>query len=59
MAQKAFAACGVSSENLAKILMIYSILGKKGANPAHVAASMKNLGPLSDEVKFCAEVDPN
>ena len=50
MAHKALAACGASSENMAKILMIYSTLAKKGANSAHVAASMKNLGTMSEEV---------
>lgn len=51
LAHKALAACGTSSENVAKILMVFSVLGKKGANPAHVASSMKNLGAMSDEVK--------
>ena len=50
LAHKALAACGTSSENVAKILMVFSVLGKKGANPAHVASSMKNLGAMSDEV---------
>ena len=50
LAQKALAACGTSSENVAKILMVFSVLGKKGANPQHVAGSMKNLGAMSDEV---------
>merc|ERR1719477_574332 len=31
--------------------MVFSVLGKKGANPAHVASSMKNLGAMSDEAK--------
>merc|ERR1712001_74139 len=30
LAQKALAACGTSSENVAKILMVFSVLGKKG-----------------------------
>jgi len=51
LAHKALAACGTSSENVAKILMVFSVLGKKGANPAHVASSMKNLGAMSDEAK--------
>jgi len=51
LAQKALAACGTSSENVAKILMVFSVLGKKGANPQHVAGSMKNLGAMSDEAK--------
>merc|ERR550539_1705920 len=51
LAQKALAACGTSSENVAKILMIFSVLGKKGANPQHVAGSMKNLGVMTDEAK--------
>merc|ERR1711983_328480 len=50
-AHKAIAACGVSPENSAKLLMILSTLAKKGANPAHVAQAMKNLGSLSDETK--------
>ena len=50
LAHKALAACGTSSENVAKILMVFSVLGKKGANPLHVASSMKNLGAMSDEV---------
>merc|ERR1719367_998601 len=44
-------ACGVSPENSAKLLMILSTLAKKGANPFHVAQSMKNLGALKDETK--------
>merc|ERR1719288_428815 len=44
-------ACGVTPENSAKLLMILSTLAKKGANPFHVAQSMKNLGALKDETK--------
>jgi len=51
LAHKAIAACGVSPENCAKLLMILSTLAKKGANPFHVAQSMKNLGALKDETK--------
>jgi len=51
LAHKAIAACGVSPENSAKLLMILSTLAKKGANPFHVAQSMKNLGALKDETK--------
>jgi len=51
LAHKAIASCGASPENCAKILMILSTLGKKGANPFHVAQAMKNLGQLKDEVK--------
>jgi len=51
LAHKAIAACGVSPENSAKLLMILSTLAKKGANPMHVAQSMKNLGALKDETK--------
>lgn len=51
LAHKAMGACGASSESIAKILMIYSTLGKKGANPQFVAQSMKNLGNMSDEAK--------
>ena len=51
LAHKAIAACGVSPENCAKLLMILSTLAKKGANPFHLAQSMKNLGALKDEVR--------
>ena len=51
LAHKAIAACGVSPENCAKLLMILSTLAKKGANPFHMAQSMKNLGALKDETK--------
>jgi len=51
LAHKAIAACGVTPENCAKLLMILSTLAKKGANPFHLAQSMKNLGALKDEVK--------
>jgi len=51
LAHKAIASCGASAENCAKVLMIYSTLAKKGANPMHVAQAMKNLGTLSDETK--------
>merc|ERR1719427_581718 len=51
LAHKAIASCGSSPENCAKVLMIYSTLAKKAANPMHVAAAMKNLGSLSDETK--------
>jgi len=51
LAHKALGACGTSSENIAKVLMIYSVLGKKGANPAHVAACMKNMGAMTDEAR--------
>jgi len=51
LAHKAIAACGVTPENCAKLLMILSTLAKKGANPFHLAQSMKNLGNLKDEVR--------
>jgi len=51
LAHKAIAACGVTPENCAKLLMILSTLAKKGANPFHLAQSMKNLGALKEEVK--------
>merc|ERR550532_1536505 len=51
LAHKAIAACGVSPENCAKLLMILSTLGKKGAQPFHLAQSMKNLGMLKDDTK--------
>merc|ERR1719225_112130 len=51
LAHKAIAACGVTPENCAKLLMILSTLAKKGANPFHLAQSMKNLGALKDEVR--------
>ena len=41
----------MSPENCAKLLMILSTLAKKGANPFHLAQSMKNLGMLKDETK--------
>merc|ERR1719367_2725980 len=44
-------ACGVSPENSAKLLMILSTLAKKGANPFHLAQSMKSLGMLKDDTK--------
>ena len=59
LAQKALAACGTSSENVAKILMVFSVLGKKGANPQHVAGSMKNLGAMSEEVKGRRPIFPS
>lgn len=51
LAHKALGACGTTSENIAKVLMIYSTLGKKGAKPQDVAASLKNIGQMSDEAK--------
>jgi len=51
LAHKAIASCGVSPENCAKLLMILSTLAKKGANPFHLAQSMKNLGALKDDVR--------
>ena len=51
LAHKAIAACGTTPENVAKMLMIHSTLGKKGGNPIHIAAAMKNLGAISDELK--------
>merc|ERR1719228_1199329 len=51
LAHKAMGACGTSAENIAKMMMIFSTLGKKGANPQFVAQSMKNLANMPDEVK--------
>lgn len=51
LAHKAIASCGTTPENVGKLLMIKSTLMKKGANPAHVAGSLKNLGQLTPETK--------
>jgi len=51
LAHKAIAACGVTPENSAKLLMILSTLAKKGAQTFHLAQSMKNLGALKEETK--------
>jgi 3-methyladenine DNA glycosylase Tag len=48
LAHKALGACGVSPENIAKMLIIMSTLGKKGANMDHVAVALKNLGAISE-----------
>ena len=51
LAHKAIAACGTTPENVAKMFIIISILSKKGGNSMHIANVMKNLGPISDELK--------
>lgn len=51
LAHKAMSACGTTPENVAKILIINSILSKKGGNNQHIANCMKNLGQVSDELR--------
>ena len=49
LAQKAIAACGTTTENVAKVFMIQNQLSKKGAQSRHIADAMKHQGDLENK----------